>query len=60
MFPKADVIALPIDNSTAEQLARWFAERIRACMDERGAKNITSLAVGIEEMPGQAGWYREG
>ena len=60
VFPKADVIALPIDNSTAEQLARWFAERIRAQLEERGAKNITSLAVGVEEMPGQAGWYREG
>ena len=59
VFPKADVIALPIDNSTAEQLARWFAERIRAQLEERGATNITSLAVGIEEMPGQAGWYRE-
>ena len=59
VFPKADVIALPIDNSTAEQLARWFAERIRAQLEERGAKNITSLAVGVEEMPGQAGWYRE-
>ncbi len=59
VFPKADVIALPIDNSTAEQLARWFAEHIRAQLEERGAKNITSLAVGVEEMPGQAGWYRE-
>ncbi len=59
VFPKADVIALPINNSTAEQLARWFAERIRAQLEERGAKNITSLAVGVEEMPGQAGWYRE-
>ncbi len=59
VFPKADVIALPIDNSTAEQLAKWFAERIRAQLEDRGASNITSLAVGIEEMPGQAGWYRE-
>ena len=59
VFPKADVIALPIDNSTVEQLARWFAEHIRALLEERGAKNITSLAVGVEEMPGQAGWYRE-
>ncbi len=59
VFPKADVMVLPIDNSTAEQLARWFAERIRAQLEERGSENITSLAVGVEEMPGQAGWYRE-
>ena len=60
VFPKEDVIALPISNSTAEQLAKWFAERIRGRLEDRGASNITSLAVGIEEMPGQAGWYREG
>lgn len=59
VFPKDDVIALPIENSTAEQLARWFAERIRAALEERGATNVTSIAVGVEEMPGQAGWYRD-
>ena len=59
VLPKSDVIALPIDNSTAEQLAKWFAERIRAQLESRGASNVTSLAVGIEEMPGQAGWYTD-
>ena len=29
VFPKSDIIALPIENSTAEQLARWFAGRLR-------------------------------
>ena len=48
VFPKADVIALPIENSTAEQLARWFAERIRAQLEERGASNITGMAVGTD------------
>src|SRR5207237_432915 len=28
VMPKADVAALPIDNSTAERLAEWFAGRI--------------------------------
>ena len=59
VFPKSDVLALPIENSTAEQLARWFAGRLRAGLAERGAANVTSLTVGIEEMPGQAGWWRE-
>ena len=57
VFPKEDVAALPIDNSTAERLAEWFAGRLRAALDERGAGAIRRLAVGIEEMPGQAGWY---
>jgi len=56
-FPKSDVAALPIDNSTAERLAEWFAMRLRAALAEHGASNIKRLTVGIEEMPGQAGWY---
>lgn len=59
VFPKSDVLVLPIENSTAEQLARWFAGRLRAGLVERGAANMTSLTVGIEEMPGQAGWWTE-
>ena len=57
VFPKSDVLALPIENSTAEQLARWFAGRLRASLAERGATNVTSNTVGIEEQPGQAGWF---
>lgn len=57
VFPKSDVAALPIDNSTAERLAEWFAVRLRGALTERGATNIKRLTVGIEEMPGQAGWY---
>ncbi len=59
VFPKSDVLPLPIDNTTAERLAEWFAGRLREALAERGATNVTSLTVGIEEMPGQAGWWRE-
>jgi 6-pyruvoyltetrahydropterin/6-carboxytetrahydropterin synthase len=55
-FPKADVVALPIDNTTAERLAEWFAGRLRAELERRAMKNITTLTVGVEEAPGQAGW----
>ena len=57
VFPREDVAVLPIDNSTAERLAEWFAERLRAALAERGAGAVRRLTVGIEEMPGQAGWY---
>ena len=56
VFPKADVIALPIDNTTAERLAEWFIARLKADLAARGASNLTSIAVGVEEAPGQAGW----
>jgi 6-pyruvoyltetrahydropterin/6-carboxytetrahydropterin synthase len=58
VFPKGDVVALPIENSTAEQLAGWFAARLRDGLAERGARNVTSISVGVEEMPGQSGWHR--
>ena len=59
VLPKSDVLPLPIENSTAEQLARWFAERLRDAIAARGATNVQSITVGIEEMPGQAGWWTE-
>lgn len=57
VFPKEDVAVLPIDNSTAERIAEWFAGGLLRYFDEAGATTITKLTVGIEEMPGQAGWY---
>lgn len=56
-FPKSDVVALPIDNTTAERLAEWIAERLRAELVAAGATSIREITVGVEEMPGQAGWY---
>lgn len=59
VFPKADVLALPIDNTTAERLAEWFVGRLLADLRARGAENLTSITVGVEEAPGQAGWATE-
>ena len=59
VFPKSDVLPLPIENSTVELLARWFAARLREQLAERGATNVTSITVGVEEQSGQAGWWTE-
>lgn len=56
-FPAADVAALPIENTTAELLAEWIAERVDAALDAGGHTNVTRLSVDVEEMPGQAGGY---
>ncbi|MCA9829425.1 MAG: 6-pyruvoyl tetrahydropterin synthase family protein [Dehalococcoidia bacterium] len=56
-FPKQDVIALPIENTTAERISEWISGRIQQGLAEAGATNIRRLSVGVEEMPGQAGWY---
>ena len=54
VIPKSDVCVLPLDNSTAERLAEWFCHRLAEALAERG--NITSISVGVQEAPGQAGW----
>jgi 6-pyruvoyltetrahydropterin/6-carboxytetrahydropterin synthase len=59
VFPKSDVLPLPIDNTTAERLAAWFIGRLKNDLRARGATNLTSIAVGVEEAPGQAGWAVE-
>ena len=59
VFPKSDVLALPIDNTTAERIAEYFAGRLKADLDARGATNIAAITVGVEEAPGQSGWATE-
>jgi 6-pyruvoyltetrahydropterin/6-carboxytetrahydropterin synthase len=54
VIPKSDVCVLALDNSTAERLAEWFCHRLAEALAKRG--NITSITVGVEEAPGQAGW----
>jgi len=59
VLPKAEVLPLPIDNTTAERLAEYFVGRVRDALRERGASNLTSVTAGVEEAPGQAGWASE-
>jgi 6-pyruvoyltetrahydropterin/6-carboxytetrahydropterin synthase len=57
VFPEADVAPLDIDNTTAERIAEWLASRLAATLANLGADNVMSISVGVEEMPGQAGWF---
>lgn len=56
-FPAMDVRALPLENTTAELLAEYIAERVVERLTAGGHGNITRIAVEVEEMPGQAGGY---
>ena len=58
-FPKADVAALPIDNTTAERLAEWFGDRLARSLAERGAANLEAITVEIWEGPGQRASHRQ-
>jgi 6-pyruvoyltetrahydropterin/6-carboxytetrahydropterin synthase len=57
VMPRGDVVTLDIDNTTAERLAEWFAGRLAVALAAAGADNLTSITVGVEEMPGQTGWF---
>jgi 6-pyruvoyltetrahydropterin/6-carboxytetrahydropterin synthase len=54
VFSKGDVLALPIDNTTAERLAEYILGRIRSALLGQGYVNVASIAVTVEEAPGQS------
>ena len=56
-FPSSDVVALPIENSTAELIAEWVAGRVLASLAAGDHGNLGRIEVEIEEMPGQSGSY---
>jgi len=56
-FPEQDVVALPIENSTAELLAQWIAEQAIEALRAGQHTNISRLAIDVEEMPGQTSGY---
>jgi len=57
-IPAAEVIVLPICNSSAENLATWFGEELYRRMRARWPRlDVQKLVVGVEETPGQRGIY---
>ena len=56
-FPSQDVVELPIDNTTAERMAEWIGGEVGSALKQAGATNVTHLRVGVEEAPGQSGWW---
>lgn len=58
VFPLRDCAILPIENSTAEVLARYLAEQVRAALAEQGVEHLTAIQLEVEESPGQTAVYR--
>jgi 6-pyruvoyltetrahydropterin/6-carboxytetrahydropterin synthase len=54
LLPKADVMVLPIDNTTTERLAAWFHSAIGDVLRRDGMDNVSMLRVEVEEAPGQS------
>src|SRR5579863_5640265 len=58
VFPRVDVIELPIDNSSAERLAEYICEELRRMLAEYDTSNLHTIMVGVEEAPTQMAYYQ--
>ncbi len=58
VFPKADVVELPIDNSTAERLAEYICGELRTQLAAYDLSRLTTIMVGVEEAPTQMAYYQ--
>ncbi|HZU68844.1 MAG TPA: 6-pyruvoyl tetrahydropterin synthase family protein [Ktedonobacteraceae bacterium] len=58
-LPRADVVALPIDNSTAERLAEYICGELRRKLAAYDISNLHTIMVGVAEAPTQMAYYRE-
>src|SRR5262245_53297869 len=57
-MPRSAVVALPVDNATAERLAEQLTQRIAEQLHARSLDgNLTSITVGIEETEMQTAFY---
>jgi 6-pyruvoyltetrahydropterin/6-carboxytetrahydropterin synthase len=53
VLPRGDVLLLPLDNISVEQLSLHIAELLRAALATVLAPHVLSLEVTVEESPGQ-------
>ena len=56
-FPRDDCVLLPIENTTAELLARFIAQRLLAVLADRHQYRPDVLRIEVEESPGQSATY---
>ena len=58
LAPSEEVIVLPLNNTSAENLATWLGKNIRERITERfGSNKIQRLQVAVSETSGQHGTY---
>ena len=53
VFPREDCVLLPVENTTAEEIAAWIAGRLRDLVTGASAKAIETIQVEVEENFGQ-------
>lgn len=58
VFPRGDVVELPIDNSTAERLAEYICSELIVMLVQYDISHLHTIMVGVEEAPTQMAYYR--
>ena len=58
-FPRVDCSLLPVPNTTVEMLAEMLAGRLKARLEQMGARGLTAIEIEVEENFGQWAVYRE-
>lgn len=57
LFPREDTVLLPIENTTAELLARYIGQRLLAVLKSEHSYTPAVLRVEVEENIGQSAFY---
>lgn len=56
--PREDVLVLPINNTSSENLASWLGRELRRRLEAHfGELHVAALRLAVEETPGQRGVY---
>jgi 6-pyruvoyltetrahydropterin/6-carboxytetrahydropterin synthase len=53
IFPREDCVLLPVENTTAELIARWIGERLRPTVENHQEAQVSMIQVEVEENFGQ-------
>jgi 6-pyruvoyltetrahydropterin/6-carboxytetrahydropterin synthase len=58
VFPRMDVVELPIENSSAELLAEYICDQLCAMLSTYNRHNLQRITVGVGEAPTQMAYYQ--
>lgn len=53
VFPREECLMLPVEQTTAELIARWIGERLIDALRRRGVRRLERVQVEVEENFGQ-------
>ena len=59
LFPREDVVLLPVPNVTCEMLAQYICGQMKEALRKAGVDHLSVIEVEVEESPSQRAIYRE-